>query len=623
MSKISKNTLDTSKSIYYEVLCIKCQGSTNNENMSYNSIIINNDFENEFVKLSCENCTIKFCYILCAFCNNKIYMKINPNDVKYNGIEGFNIKCPYESCKNYFYFTECMKCKRSQKHKKFIKEGEIITCLYDDCKCNYIQVSCPVANCPDVVSIEKPNVFKNFPLGFMSLHKNEVMFQKINCSFCFQPIVFFSNKEKKNKYIECQQVVCPYNNCGKTFNRIICPFCFDENYVDNGWYEMGSKIKCKQCHQCFGKILCVSCGKNNICNDNFFHCGKMVCGFKGCTKENYMINCIYCRKLNLFNKKKPIIGQVIKCGYCKKKFNEIYCPFCNLINPFPSADFSFGKTYKCIYLTCSKSFQFMICPNCLRFSFVKETKEGKKYRCSECQTESMNWGCPFCKSSIMSKNTNLEQGQMIKCPSKKCGKIYSFIRCSKCEKLIFSKENQNIFGMSVKCQNEECGSYTLISKCPKCNTKARYSGNINNFEENKKIECPSCKEHYIFKRDKNIYKDGLYTFNEIEGESINFGVGEIDENYLIKKDLFFEHNLYVSSFNVCNSICETNYSKTSIKNKLLTECIVCHDNIKESVFYPCGHRCACYNCAIVVFTVHKKCPKCNQKAECIIKKVYE
>jgi hypothetical protein len=214
---------------------------------------------------------------------------------------------------------------------------------------------------------------------------------------------------------------------------------------------------------------------------------------------------------------------------------------------------------------------------------------------------------------------------MIKCPSKKCGKIYSFIRCGTCKKLIFSKENQSIFGMSVKCQNEECGSYSLFGKCPKCNIKIIYSGNINNFSENEKIECPSCKEYYIFKSDKNIYEDGLYTFNEIEGETINFGMGEIDENYLIKKDLFFEQNQYQSSLDVdvCNSMCETNYSKTLIKNKKLIVCIVCHDKLKESVFYPCGHRCACYNCAVVVFTIHKKCPKCNQKAECIIKKVYE
>ena len=58
-------------------------------------------------------------------------------------------------------------------------------------------------------------------------------------------------------------------------------------------------------------------------------------------------------------------------------------------------------------------------------------------------------------------------------------------------------------------------------------------------------------------------------------------------------------------------------------NKNLQECIVCHNNLKESVFYPCGHRCTCYNCAVIIFAVNKKCPKCNNDAECIIKKVYE
>ena len=55
----------------------------------------------------------------------------------------------------------------------------------------------------------------------------------------------------------------------------------------------------------------------------------------------------------------------------------------------------------------------------------------------------------------------------------------------------------------------------------------------------------------------------------------------------------------------------------------LAVCIVCYNNLKESVFYPCGHRCVCYNCALIVFEVNKKCPKCNQEAKCIIKKVFE
>ena len=38
---------------------------------------------------------------------------------------------------------------------------------------------------------------------------------------------------------------------------------------------------------------------------------------------------------------------------------------------------------------------------------------------------------------------------MLKCPSKECGKIYSFIKCSKCHKLIFSQENE-IIGPNYK-----------------------------------------------------------------------------------------------------------------------------------------------------------------------------
>ena len=111
--------------------------------------------------------------------------------------------------------------------------------------------------------------------------------------------------------MECQKVVCPYKNCKKSFNRIICPFCNDEMYINDGWYEMGSKIKCKTCKQYFGKILCPSCGKLNICKDSFFKLGKMKCGFQNCLKENYIINCIFCRKMNFFDKN-PINADIVK-----------------------------------------------------------------------------------------------------------------------------------------------------------------------------------------------------------------------------------------------------------------------------------------------------------------------
>ena len=586
----------------------------------------------EFIKLSCKKCEIDFCFISCAYCYKKIYMKIHPKGMKYNGLNGFNVECPYQSCLKTFYFTQCIKCGRTQKQKIFIKEGEIIKCLYQDCKAEYIQVSCPMKYCTDILSIEKPKIHTNFPLGIMSIHKKEkeVMYQKINCYYCWRPIVYPSNKNHRNKYCECQKVICPYEDCKKVFNRIICPNpqCFQEIYVNDGWYEMGSKIKCNNCKKCFGKILCPSCGKMNVCQDHYFKFGEMKCGFQNCLKNNFLINCIYCRKLNIFNKKKPINGQVIKCGYCHNTFNEIFCPFCRLINPFPLADFSFGKVYKCKYLTCLKDFQFLICPNCFIYSFTKDIQEGKKLKCDECNILFMNWGCPFCKSNIMDKNPTLKMGQLIKCPSKKCGKIYSFIRCSKCQKLIFSNENESLLGTAVECPYQNCGAFTLTSQCPLCNTKATYSGSRRSYHEGEKITCPSCKGIYKFEKNKEIYGSGLTYLEQFQGDTIDFGIGEVDENYLVKQNLFFDKGnkkrsrLYPSQFT--NDHVSLSSSSCAISNITpLEECIVCHNNKRESVFYPCGHRCVCYNCAVMLFVVAKKCPKCNEEAKCIIRKVYE
>ena len=154
----------------------------------------------------------------------------------------------------------------------------------------------------------------------------------------------------------------------------------------------------------------------------------------------------------------------------------------------------------------------------------------------------MNWGCPFCKSNIMDKNTSLKFGQMVKCPSKQCGKVYSFIRCSKCEKLIFSRDNENILGMAVKCPHQGCGAYTLVCHCPKCDTKAIYSDIRTNYKEGDLIQCPNptCGKEYPFEKNQEIYKDNLQILEQIEGEVINFGIAQVDENFSYKEDLFFD-----------------------------------------------------------------------------------
>ena len=576
----------------------------------------------EFTKLSCKNCSLEFTFLYCEYCANKILMKIHPNSEKYNGLDGFNIKCPFKSCQNTFYFTICIKCHKAQKQKIQIKEGHIIKCIYKDCDAQYIQTHIPIKYSTDIINIEKPKFHSNFPIGVWFSHNKEIIYQKISCYYCIRPIVFSSTKDHKNQYWEGQKVKCPYRDCHKVFNRIICPFCCEEIYINDGWYEMGSIIKCNCCQKTFGKILCPSCKKMNVCYKKF-KLGIMNCGFNNCLKENIMVNCIFCRKLNIFEKNIPINGQTIKCGYCKNTFNEILCPYCREINAFPLADFCFGKLYKCQYLTCMKEFQFLLCPKCLIYTYTNDKAEGKKFECDKCQVKFINFGCPFCKSNIIIQSSSFKIGQMIKCPSENCGKIYCFISCSRCQKLIFSKENENFSGKGVRCPHLGCKSYTVSIICPMCQVNTIFAGERNSFNDGDNIVCKKCNKNYIFHANNSIYSGEIIALNKIEGKTFDFGVGEIDENYLAVQKLFLDFNKNQYSQNKSVVPQDENNSNNDTFSRPLKECIICHNNIKESIFYPCGHRCTCYNCAVIVFTVNKKCPRCNKEASCIIKKVYE
>ena len=333
----------------------------------------------DFDQLSCQICNFEFTFVSCAYCTKKIYLKKHPDEsAPFNGLNGTNIECQYRSCNKVFYFTQCPKCKMIQKQQKYIKEGDIIKCLNEECEFQYIQINCPYKYCTEKATLEKPKNSNNYPIGIMIIHKKEIMYQKINCNFCWRPIVYPSEKNNKNKYCECQRVECPYEDCKKIFNRIICIFCFEEIYINDGWYEMGSKIKCPRCKNTFGKIICPSCGKLNNCKNNFFKLGNLKCGFKNCNKTNNMINCLYCRRLNVLETNSQIGGQVIKCGYCNNTFNNILCPFCGKTNPFPLADFSFGKVYKCQYITCMGEFQFLFAHNAKFVHMQKKLKKGIK-----------------------------------------------------------------------------------------------------------------------------------------------------------------------------------------------------------------------------------------------------
>jgi hypothetical protein len=570
----------------------------------------------QFKDINCNKCQKNFIFILCQYCNKKIFYN-TIKQLPLNGLNGVNIKCPYTSCGNYFYLTICPKCKYKQKIPKIIKEGELIKCI-KNCGYEYLQVRCPRKDCDDITYFSRPKNFCNSPNGILYNHKKKVIFQKISCNFCIRPIVYYSDEKEINRYYDSMKIVCPYKDCGKIFNRIICSICSEINIIEGGYYFMGHKIKCTSCKNYFGKILCPQCLKINPLSKNFFKTGTIVCSFTSCAKKSEIINCIYCRRINVFNNEneKPIPGQQIKCAYkdCEKIFNEVYCPSCEELNPFYEGDFIFGKVYECIYAFCKKKYQFFTCPECKIYSRTTDPEEGKKYVCNNCKTLLSNWGCPFCKKTIMAQKFNLKYGGMVKCPS--CQEKYSFCRCYECKKLIFAKD-KNILGLSVRCLS--CLKFSVNVICPGCNTRISFLDRNEDMEDGEKIKCENCCKEFVYQSipesENNIYTENLFILEGIKGEAINFGKNQVDEKYLSIENLMIKTNLY-------NNDDGNNHKENKIRKKN-NLCILCYCNNKESVFYPCGHRCTCYKCAVLFFERYKKCPRCNEHSEAIVPKIYE
>ena len=609
-------------------LSLKDSTSTANESESCKKSINIIDSVNSVTEKEKE---ANYNYLECPFCDQKNYYLKKEKDK----INALNIKCLY--CYKYFFATICPKCKNFFKLSQIIHEGELIYCPNKDCNNQYIQTSCIKKDCKDVFNFTRHKIYQNLPTGVVYNHKSELVFQKISCYFCFRPIDYITKEETKiNRYYEAQKVICPYKDCGKCFNRIICPKCTSVIIVELGMYLMGSKIKCMSCNYIFGKIYCFECKKLIPFQKGEIKYGDFECRYSNCSKVSHMANCLHCQKINYFKLEKDqnlIQGIPIRCAYedCRKKFSCVYCPSCHGLNPFPKCDFVFGKLYKCINkANCSKSFIVIVCPKCKTFSRVIEDLEGKIYTCTKCNTLLSNFQCPYCNISILDINSNYRKGQVMKCPN--CDNKFSFCRCYDCRKLIYYKESKTILGKSVKCQ---CGVISVNIICPLCTARISISDRDINVKKGETIHCPSCDKDFQYEitnydnfdlnSEENIYYSNLSAVEILEGEKFNFGKGEVDENFLEKQKMFVNilgNNISISQNETMDStIKKDDISKIEekIKNNL---CIICQCYEKESIFFPCAHRCTCYKCAVYYFEVFKKCPKCGEKAQAIIPKIY-
>ena len=382
------------------ILCPNCKKQITNINTNINIDTY------EFKFLHCEFCNIIFTYILCLYCNNRIYCKKNStciNDIEINGMNGINIACPYSYCGQVFFLTICPKCKSFEKMPKK-NEGELIKCNQEDCGYEYIQLRCPIQGCNDVKYFTKPKNYNNSPNGIIYNHKSKILYQKISCIYCYRPIVYYSDENNIDRYYDSMKVECPYLDCKKKFNRIICPYCFDVIIIKKGLYFMGHQIRCSKCKKKFGKSY--QC-KNKICKKFF----------------QYFL-CSNCKNFSMVLDNKE--GKKYICSKCNLIISNLGCPFCGKSILDKNSTLKYGQKIKCP--NCFIIYSFIRCLECQKLIFSDEDKFllGSAVKCKNCEKESTNVVCPKCNNKIcfLGRNTNIEKGEKIQCT--KCKEVFEF-----------------------------------------------------------------------------------------------------------------------------------------------------------------------------------------------------
>ena len=49
------------------------------------------------------------------------------------------------------------------------------------------------------------------------------------------------------------------------------------------------------------------------------------------------------------------------------------------------------------------------------------------------------------------------------------------------------------------------------------------------------------------------------------------------------------------------------------------ECVVCMDGENTHLFSPCGHKCVCKGCALLIMRTTAECPTCRAEAREVIR----
>ena len=561
--------------------------------------------------INCNNCKKKYIYKYCLECSQIIYY----NKIYY---DGYNIRCPYISCGA----TCCtVKCENKEcgkkifyKHKYF--QGDKVNCL--NCHLSFKKVKCPNLNC-----------LKNlvFDINFLEGHPiqckhedGDFVFQKVGCWYCGRHSIW--NNSKGKFYIEGQMIICPYKECERITNKVMCPKCLNSCVIQKGTYEMGKQKICpiKECEYIFSLYFCPYCKKTNYGNGTPIVGTNLICKF--CKGSFCFVNCFYCKQINFWkNPNKYLPCQTIVCANenCKKKSALIPCPFCKKTNHFSRGVFKLGQKYACYYRECKKEFIILYCGKC-NMTYIKPSNLEPKelYTCEECKNLMPSIQCPKCfKFCSLENNSKIGTHSIFKCPYEKCGQIFYYYICPFCN----HDFNSDIYSsINLKCPFKNCNKIFTYFKCKNC-LKDNYIENIdNNQMDCDELNCLYCNENNeIYNQPDNNKFLNVKKAYIIQGEKYCYDNPEEDpyDRWIINS--LIQTKIYEIPFS------EKNISMNSGENET-KKCILCLTNENKWILAPCGHKCICSECGKDEKSIKdqlKNCPICKELIIGVLEKVID
>jgi hypothetical protein len=554
--------------------------------------------------INCSNCKGRYIYKYCLECSSIIYF----TKIDY---DGYNIQCPYVSCGAIGCTVKCEKCNKKIFYKNKYSQGDKIKC--SNCQNVFKKVRCPSLECQKSIILGE-NFLEGQPLKCE--HKDGTFcFQKVGCWYCGRHCVW--NNSKGKYYIDGQTIICPYKECERMTNKVICPKCLNSSVITRGNLDMGKKINCliKGCENVYNIYFCPFCKKTNYGNGSPIAGENLTCQF--CKESFTFVNCFFCKQINFWKKPNNYLPcQTVVCSNesCRKKSALIPCPFCKRVNHFSRGVFILGQKYACSYRECKNEFVILYCGKCNMTHIKKASLDPNiLYVCDHCKNLMPTIQCPKCfKFCCLPNNTTIETHTTLKCPYEKCGQVFYYYRCPFCK---HDFNSDKYITSNIKCPFQNCNKEYTYFKCKKC-LKDNYDVSSMDCEE---INCTNCNEqnNIINQPDANKFSN-LKKAYITQGEKYVFDNPEEDPYDRAIINSLIQTKIYEIPFSEKGTSIISGDNDNYVKT-----CVICLANPIEWILAPCGHKCVCQTCGKIIKEKFKKCPICKEIIIGVLEKVID